>query len=228
MSCEHPKTTTAWNHGGNPTDEDYGDTVGWLCNSFLHLKELKRLRGDLTQRAFNDYRASCERFAAFMGEDRRLGTIKPNDLERYRNSLPETWSPTTVNNHLRYVRALLSYANELDAFFDAAMRLRKSYGIDPDDDVTGGRPRQLTTDGKCNHADTLPEISVQLLYDRADKTRPLPYMSCERHVVCEIIRQRCQKCQRLLPTWTLIDTGKVVFTLPEPPTRVFARATKPA
>lgn len=101
--------------GRNPDSSTRGDSVGWLCNAFMDSKNLQRERGELSQRAFNDYWRISKEIAAHFGKGRRLDTLEPGDFDRYRNSLPDTWGPTTINNHLRLARVLFKYANDIGA-----------------------------------------------------------------------------------------------------------------
>lgn len=101
--------------GRNPDESRHGDSVGWLLNSLLDEKAAARDRGELTAVTFNDYHRIAKHVAAFFGKARRLSTLEPGDFARYRQSLPATWAPTTINNQLRYVRAIFNYANAIDA-----------------------------------------------------------------------------------------------------------------
>ncbi|WP_168566924.1 tyrosine-type recombinase/integrase [Crateriforma spongiae] len=101
--------------GRDPNRDDTGDTVGWLCNVFMDSKQRQADRGELKLRTRDDYHAACKHVASFFGRGRRLETLTPQDFERYRNSLPSSWSPTTVNNQLRLSRTLFKYANDIGA-----------------------------------------------------------------------------------------------------------------
>lgn len=72
-------------------------------------------RGELSKRALNGYHRTCKHVAAFFSKGRRLDTLRAADFERYRASLPETWGPTSTNNHLRLVRVLFKYGNDIEA-----------------------------------------------------------------------------------------------------------------
>ncbi len=98
--------------GRNPNDSQHGDSIEWLCNTLMDEKAAKCNRGELTKETLNDYLRICKHVAAFFSKSRRVDTLTPRDFSRYRNALPATWAPTTVNNHLRYVRAVFKFANE--------------------------------------------------------------------------------------------------------------------
>ncbi len=78
-------------------------------------KQVQHDRGELSKRALNDYHRTAKHIAAFFGKGRRLDSLRSNDFERYRNSLPNTWGPTTTNNHLRLARVLFKYGNDIEA-----------------------------------------------------------------------------------------------------------------
>lgn len=101
--------------GRNPDESIAGETVGWLCNTFMDSKQSHHERGELAKGTVNDYHAACKRVADYFSKGRRLDSLRPADFERYRGSLPETWGPTTVNNHLRLVRVLFKWANDTEA-----------------------------------------------------------------------------------------------------------------
>jgi integrase len=69
----------------------------------------------LTKRALDDYHRVCKHIAAFFGKGRRLESLRSPDIERYRASLPDTWGPVTANNHLRLVRTVFKYGNDIEA-----------------------------------------------------------------------------------------------------------------
>ena len=100
---------------GHEPEVIYGESLGWAGNAFVASKHLQKERGELSERQFDDYRSVTKKVVAFLGKPKLLADIKPADLERYRNSLPETWSPTTANSHLRQVRVFFSYLNDIGA-----------------------------------------------------------------------------------------------------------------
>lgn len=102
--------------GRNPSEvTSSGDSLSWLINTFMDAKQLQRNRGELTQRALNDYHRVCKHVAKYFGKDRRLETIRANEFDEYKSSFPDTWGPVTVNNHLRLARVLFKFANDIEA-----------------------------------------------------------------------------------------------------------------
>ncbi|MEO9591372.1 tyrosine-type recombinase/integrase [Rhodopirellula bahusiensis] len=112
---EWERTKLALLEGRDPDVELAGVSVGWLCNVFMDSKKLKHEQGELAKGTVDEYHGMVKAVAAFFGKGRRLDSLRPGDFERYRNSLPSTWSPTTTNNHLRLVRVLFKYANDIEA-----------------------------------------------------------------------------------------------------------------
>lgn len=101
--------------GRDPNRATPGDSIGWLCDAFMESKNLQLERGELSKRAFNDYWAACKAVAKHFGHSRTLRSLHANDFDRYRNSLSDTWGPVTINNHLRLVRVIFKYANDIEA-----------------------------------------------------------------------------------------------------------------
>ena len=93
----------------------YGESLGWAGNAYLESKNLQRERDELSIRQFNDYRKVTAKVVEYFGKAKQLADLKPPDFDRYRNSLPDTWSPVTVSNHLRQVRVFFKYLNDIEA-----------------------------------------------------------------------------------------------------------------
>lgn len=101
--------------GRNPDDSHHGDSLSWLLNVFLDEKAADHKRRLIVKTTLNDYHRIALHLVEFFGKSRRLGSITPHDFRRYKNSLPTSWAPTTINNHLRYVRAIFKYANDIES-----------------------------------------------------------------------------------------------------------------
>jgi integrase len=101
--------------GRDPDESIVGDSVGWLCDAFMDAKQVRLDRGELAKNTLDEYHAMCKTIAGHFGKGRRLDSLRPADFDRYRSTLPDTWGPTTINNHLRLVRVLFKYANDIEA-----------------------------------------------------------------------------------------------------------------
>ena len=95
-----------------PTASDL--TIRYLCNAFLTVKKGRVESGELTQRSFNDYHATCERIVQHFGKDRIVADIGPADFEDFRRRLSKKWSPVTVSNEIRRIRVVFNYAYKSD------------------------------------------------------------------------------------------------------------------
>ncbi|TWU36017.1 tyrosine-type recombinase/integrase [Novipirellula artificiosorum] len=135
--------------GRDPDEAIYGETVGWLCNAFVESKALQKERSELSERSFKDYRRVAKEIATHFGKGRRLDSIRPSDFERYRNSFPDTWGPTTINSQLRLVRVLFKYANDIEV---TKRPIRYSIGLKAVPKSTV-RKHQATQDAKEYTAD---------------------------------------------------------------------------
>lgn len=65
--------------GRRPPANLSGPTVRDLANRFLTAKQRRIDAGELTQRSFVDYFATCEAVLAFFGKNRLLDDIAPED-----------------------------------------------------------------------------------------------------------------------------------------------------
>ena len=101
--------------GIDPRTVKPGETLGWLCNAFLDSREAKRKAGELSQRTFDDYKATCKRLAKYFGKTRRLDSLGPLDFGPYKAKLQENWNHVTTNNEIGRVRVVLNYGYEIDA-----------------------------------------------------------------------------------------------------------------
>lgn len=101
--------------GRDPSTATVGDSIGRLVNAFLDVKDLQRERGELNKRMFDDYKKVAKQFADYFNRGRKLSSIRATDFELYRNSLPKSWGPVTINGHLRLTRTIFKYANAIEA-----------------------------------------------------------------------------------------------------------------
>ena len=106
---------------GLPTGK-HGSIYGpRLCNEFLASKQNHVDSGEITQRTFNDYHATCERIVDQFGKPRSVETLTPTDFEKLRPSLGKTWGPVAVGNEVNRIRVVFRYAFE-SGFIDKPVR----------------------------------------------------------------------------------------------------------
>ncbi len=99
-------------NGVDPNEYRKGESVGWLVDAFIEAKRKQRDRGEMTTRNLRDYEKATEYVIEHFGRSRSLVSLRVSDFNAYRQSLPETWGPTTVNSHLTRVRVLWKWAND--------------------------------------------------------------------------------------------------------------------
>jgi hypothetical protein len=81
-----------------------GFTVRDLANEFLASKQNLVDSGEITQRTWNDYHATCERIINQFGKPRRVDSLAPLDFEKLRAALGKTWGPVAVGNEVNRIR----------------------------------------------------------------------------------------------------------------------------
>lgn len=105
-----------------PPADDARLTVKDLSNAFLTHKATAVKIGELTQRAFSDYEAACQRFCKFVGKTTVVDRLTPKELLSYRHELAKTLGPTALGNHVGRVRSLLKFGFE-NGLLDRPVRL---------------------------------------------------------------------------------------------------------
>lgn len=106
----------------SPTDA----TLYELCNAFLRSKDLRVSRGELSQRSRNDYARASERLLAHFGESFAVNRLTPQQLERFRDGWPESWSGHTINTLITRLSAIFVYAYEFE-FVAQPIRFRAAF-----------------------------------------------------------------------------------------------------
>ncbi|MEO1616824.1 MAG: site-specific integrase [Planctomycetota bacterium] len=100
---------------GEKESDNTESDIRYLCNSFLDSKEQQRDGGDLSPRAYSDYKKACDRIVDHFGKSRLLSTIDAPDFQRLRACFPKTWGSTTINNNIANISAVFNYAYEIGA-----------------------------------------------------------------------------------------------------------------
>lgn len=89
-----------------------GVTVKVLCDSFLTAKEQLVQTGELTQRSFQDYFATCKRLADAFGRGRPVDDLASDDFRELRAALGKTWGPVAIGNEIGRVRVVFRWGYE--------------------------------------------------------------------------------------------------------------------
>lgn len=100
--------------GRTPPAVDTGDgcTIRVLCNGFLNSKRHKLESGELSERSFRDYFQTCEGVVEYLGKDRRVDDLRPDDFEGYRSKLAARFGVVTLRNEINRVRVVFKYAHD--------------------------------------------------------------------------------------------------------------------
>jgi hypothetical protein len=96
--------------GRIPRSPQQGLTVRDLCNAFLTSKQLLRDNGELKDRTFHDYHATCESIVKVFGRGRSVGDLAALDFERLRAALAKTRGLVSLGNEVQRVRMVFKYA----------------------------------------------------------------------------------------------------------------------
>ena len=100
--------------GRTPRGCREGVTVADLANHFLTSKQHLVDSGELVQRTWDDYHASCERVIQQFGRTRFVDDLLPTDFERLRASIAKNWGPVAVGNEVQRVRVLFKYGYDTE------------------------------------------------------------------------------------------------------------------
>ncbi len=81
-----------------------------LLNRFLTAKQRLVDSGEIRQRSWDEYHASCERLVSAFGRDRVIADLAGDDFETHRANLAKKWNPTTLTNEIQRVRTVFKFA----------------------------------------------------------------------------------------------------------------------
>jgi integrase len=100
--------------GNTPPAVDVSDgcTLRVLCNEFLRAKEEKLKAGELKNRSFRDYYATCKDLIDHFGKERRVDDLRPDDFRKFRSKLAERFRPVSLKNRITRVCSVFNYASE--------------------------------------------------------------------------------------------------------------------
>lgn len=100
--------------GRKPRAKDDGLTLRDLVNRFLTHKRHRADAGEITERTFGEYHATCELLLGAFGRDRAVSDLRPDDFEQLRAKLAAKWGPVTLGNAIQRVRSVFRYADTED------------------------------------------------------------------------------------------------------------------
>jgi integrase len=102
-----------------------GETVRGLCNAFMSHKKALLEAGELCQRTFDDYFATCARLVKAFGRERPVDDLVADDFRHLRAQVAKVWGPVRLSNEIQRVRSVFKYG------YDAGI-LDKTVRFGPD------------------------------------------------------------------------------------------------
>jgi integrase len=100
--------------GRKPRAEKEALTVKELANAFLNHKAARRDSGELTARAWSDYKEACDLVVERFRKRRLVSDLRPDDFEDLRNHLAKRWGPHRLGRFIQYVRSAFKYAYDAE------------------------------------------------------------------------------------------------------------------
>ena len=87
-----------------------GIDVATMCNHFLTSKRRRVEAGELKERTWREYHATCQRLTRVFGRERMVSDLRADDFSALRNDISKTYNPTSVANEVNRVRVICKYA----------------------------------------------------------------------------------------------------------------------
>jgi integrase len=98
-----------------------GLDIAGLCNQFLTAKLHRVESGELSVRAFNEYRETTDLLVGAFGKARRVDDLAADDFEALRGRMTKRWGPARVCNGITRVKTAFKYGYEA-GLLDKPMR----------------------------------------------------------------------------------------------------------
>ncbi len=83
-----------------------------VCNAFLSHKKDLLAAGELTERTFAEYHATCARLVKAFGRIRPVDDLTAEDFRRYRAQIARHWGPVRLATEVQRVRSVFKYGFE--------------------------------------------------------------------------------------------------------------------
>jgi integrase len=100
--------------GRKPRLEPEDLTLKELVNGFLNYKRDLRDSGELSPRTWAQYKETCDLLVKFLGKQRLVTDLGPDDFAALRRKLAKRWKPLTLGNFIQRVRVLFKHAADND------------------------------------------------------------------------------------------------------------------
>jgi integrase len=89
-------------------------TLRELANGFLTYKQELVVSGELSDRTFTEYHATCARLLKSFGKGRAVADLVIDDFERLRAEIAKQWGPIRLGNEIQRVRSVFKFAYDSD------------------------------------------------------------------------------------------------------------------
>ena len=89
-------------------------TLRDLASQFVTAKQHQLDTGEITQRTFDDYHATCKRLLQALGKTRRVADLTPDDFVTLRKQLAGTRKLVALGNEVQRIRTVFKYAHDAD------------------------------------------------------------------------------------------------------------------
>ena len=99
--------------GRTPRVKGDGFTVRDLVNRFLTSKQRQLEIGEITNRTFQDYHATCARLVDAFGRTRLVVDLAADDFEHLRFEIAKSRGPVALGNEVNRARVVFKYAFDM-------------------------------------------------------------------------------------------------------------------
>jgi integrase len=96
--------------GRTPRADPAAATLKDIANAFLNHKQSRVEVGELSLRAWQDYREACNLIVAHFGKQRLVADLNPQDFDGLRTRMGERWGPYRLGVVISRIRSVFKYA----------------------------------------------------------------------------------------------------------------------
>src|SRR5436190_12320132 len=96
--------------GRTPREASKGLCVKDVANAFLNAKQARVDTGELAQRTWDEYKATCALVVKQFGKGRLVDDLGPEDFAALRAKMARRWGPVRLGNEVQRVRSVFKYA----------------------------------------------------------------------------------------------------------------------
>lgn len=103
-----------------------GLTCRDLANGFLEAKERLADAGEISRSHWFDYHRACERMLDCFGKTTAVASLRPDDFDRLRSKIAETWGPVALGNEIQRIRSVFKWGYDSE-LLKAPIRFGQSF-----------------------------------------------------------------------------------------------------